>query len=250
MLRKIKFIPDSDYVFKNIPPPIPAKEFIPEWYRKGEFAVSRETGLKVKPTAVDAQGGLKACVPFIDAMISGYIICTWEDIEVTKNDGATFEYKTIKKNKYTGLYEEYNPEIVMIRERHGDMGHTIPRPYGASENHLILNGQWGIKLPRGWSLMVTHPFNRFDLPFISMAGFMDSDEFWTNGNLPFFMQKDWTGIIPKGTPIFQIIPVKRNSWISSVDFKLIDRMRDLGRSVSMSKIGFYKKNIWVRKEYN
>jgi hypothetical protein len=35
-----------------------------------------------------------------------------------------------------------------------------------------------------------------------------------SGNIPFFIKEGFSGVIPKGTPIAQVIPFKRESWTS------------------------------------
>jgi hypothetical protein len=125
----------------------------------------------------------------------------------------------------------------------------MPRPNGYCENHMVFKGQWGVRLPRGWSLAVTHPMNRFDLPFFTTSGIIDSDEWWTGGNIPFFFQKDFEGVILKGTPIAQIIPIKRSSWVSHVSELSMARSNYLGEKGRSVKMGWYKNNIWVKKEY-
>lgn len=248
-MKKIKFIPENDYVLHNIVPPLPAKNFVPEWYRNGEYYLSKKTGEIVSKNDKDAEGGMKSCAPFLDSMISGYFIVTWADIEVTKNDGENFEWRYVQKNPYSEEYEEMQMPIRMINERVGKIGHTIPRPHGYSKNHLVFNGQWGIRTPRNWSIWFCHPQNRFDLPFHTTSGFADSDEFWNNGNIPFFIQKDWAGIIPKNTPIAQLIPIKRESWTSYVYKSGMERAEEVSFK-ARERIGYYKSRIWVRKEYN
>ena len=54
--------------------------------------------------------------------------------------------------------------------------------------------------------------NRFDLPFYTMSGIVESDIWGLPVFTAFFLQKDFIGVIPKGTPIFQIIPFKRDDW--------------------------------------
>jgi hypothetical protein len=70
-----------------------------------------------------------------------------------------------------------------------------------------------------------------------------------NTNHPFFIQEEFEGIIPKGTPYMQMIPIKRDSWKS--EFAEYDPML----SLSVGKIrqyfmGGYKKMFWQKKEYN
>jgi|694.fasta_scaffold148430_5 hypothetical protein len=249
MIKRIRFVPSDHYARQNIDPPISAKSAVPNWYRAGEMAISSETSKIAKPGDNNIIGGMKSCMPFLDAMISGYFICFWEDIYI-KTSNVVEEFYSVEKNPYTDQYEKKQSIYLnMVEERIGDMGHTMPRPNGYCENHMVFKGQWGVRLPRGWSLAVTHPMNRFDLPFFTTSGIIDSDEWWTGGNIPFFFQKDFEGVILKGTPIAQIIPIKRSSWVSHVSELSMARSNYLGEKGRSVKMGWYKNNIWVKKEY-
>jgi hypothetical protein len=249
MIKKIRFVPSDSYANKNIDPPVSAKSIVPDWYKNGEMAVSSQTLKVARLGDSSIIGGIKSCIPFLDAMISGYFICLWEDVYVKTSD-VVEDFYSVEKNPYTNKYEKKQSiHLRMIEERIGDIGHTIPRPSGFCKNHMIFKGQWGIRLPKGWSLLVTHPLNRFDLPFITTSGIIDSDEWWTGGNIPFFFQKNFEGVITKGTPVAHIIPIKRSSWISYVSEFSSKRSRYLGEKARSVPIGWYRDNIWVKKEY-
>jgi hypothetical protein len=250
MPKKIKFVPYDSYAFKNIPAPVPSKGFVPQWYKDAEVAVFEKTGKIASLSDRRISGGLKSCVPFLDAMISGYFICSWEDYYVKTSEHLE-EIYPVSINPYTDSYEKtvfHGPQMISMRE--GDIGHTIPRPEGYCSSHMVLGGQWGVRLPRGWSALITHPLNRFDLPFTTTSGIIDSDEWWTGGNIPFFFKKNFEGVIPSGTPFAHIIPIKRSAWISYVSKFSVKRgnyMGDKARSVST---GWYRDNSWVKKKYD
>jgi hypothetical protein len=110
------------------------------------------------------------------------------------------------------------------------------------------------KLPKGYSAIFAHPFNRIDLPFFTTTGVVDSDVFFHtgehSGNYPFYIEKDFEGIIPAGTPMYQIIPVKRENWKSSaVPFNLDDSIRR-ERMLKRHFMNNYKKQFWQRKNYD
>lgn len=244
-MKKIKFLLRTDY---NLPidPPIPASSIIPEWYRRGESFLGMD-GLATTASNPDKSSGMKGCMPFLDALTSGYFVTTWADIEFTKNEDGKVEFRYVHKDILGGYIQDHtNWDIV--GERTGDLGSTIPRPAGHSNNHMIWSCKWGMRLPKGWSMLVTHPMNYFDLPFYTMSGIMESDRFTPNGNIPFFLKEGFTGIIKKGTPIAQLIPIKRSSWISTAD-----RMKDMDKFIANSardvNYGFYRSKIWVPKKY-
>ncbi len=99
-------------------------------------------------------------------------------------------------------------------------------------------------------MIYTHPFNRYDLPFLSLTGIIDNDTYYMENlaNHPFFVREGFVGIIPKGTPMLQMIPIKRDRWSSKFekyDEDLKIRFQDLRKYFTDG----YKKLYWNKKEY-
>ena len=214
------------------------KKFIPEWYKKAETHFSSEEDLAIEEGTQKTSAGLKTCVPFLDAMISGYALVVPFDIYVGKTEDGDLD---MKWNAPQG-WENF------VEERPKESGSTMPRPAGHAPNHMVWSGRWGIKVPRGYSVLVTHPLNRQDLPFTTSSAIMDSDKFFGNGNIPFFIKEDFVGVIEKGTPFAQIIPIKRKRWKMIHNPALKDTIQKHGHDVR-KKEGTYKKKNWHRKEY-
>jgi hypothetical protein len=229
-MKIIRFFSKKEY--DNLGQPTVAKKFIPQWYKDSESTIVGEDGKK--------HAGLKRCVPFLDAMISGYMLTTPVDIFVSKNEDDSL-------NVTWNSSEIFKDFIV---ERTKDLGELMPRPAGHYPNHLAFAGFWGFKTPRKWSVLVVHPLNRHDLPFTITSGLMDSDQYSTSGNIPFFIKKDFVGMIPAGTPFAQLIPIKRASWKSINNDSGIQYLQDLQGIKIRSMEGGYKKLFWTRKDYN
>jgi hypothetical protein len=125
----------------------------------------------------------------------------------------------------------------------------IPNRKGYNDWDFAWITQWGVKLPKGYSALFTHPLNRTDLPFVTTSGIMDADKWGIWGNQPFCFVAGFEGTIPKGTPIIQVIPFKRHSWVSQVSEKLSKwgNFEDLRRSRVFR--GYYKDNYWSKKDY-
>lgn len=227
-MKLIHFI--TEYKKAQLGKPQPAKNHIPEWYRNSESSF-----------VIDGKDfpGLKKCAPFLDAIMAGYVVVTPFDIFVTRDKDGSVKFS------WTGPDEFSN----YINERPKQSGELMPRPAGHNPNHLVWSSPWGFKLPRGYSAIVCHPYNRFDLPFTTSAGIIDSDKFWANGNLPFYIKEDFTGTIPEGTPIAQVIPFKRDKWKSIFNQGLIDKIKIQGKQARLSKTK-YKVKDWVKKEFN
>jgi hypothetical protein len=214
--------------------PTPARKYIPEWYKK----IDRFVGKKQIFNSYENGGKtLKLCVPFIDALTTGYIVELWQDAQVTINSSGT-------QNIFWGAepaVAEKRPNIIL-----GD----FPIPYGYSEQSFAWKFPFSLKTPKGYSLMACHPVNRYDLPFITLTGVVDSDIAMSPGNLPFFIKKDFEGIIPKGTPIVQIFPFKRDDWKSQEDMSLVEEGKKETLLALRLAFGYYKSYVWKKKTYN
>lgn len=231
----IKFVPNTKDIELYVDPPTPAKNTIPTWYKNStrffdgnEYTMSEEN-----------IPDIKSCMPFFDALSSGYIQKTWFDIHIDSSGPETF----LKWNP--NLFNE----TFSLRPK--ETAKHMPKPHGSTDDHFIFRYPYSVKTPPGYSTLFTQPFNRFDSPFIAMSGIVDTDTILNNGNYPIFVRKNFIGVVPSGTPILQMIPFKREDWASSVDeFE----KNSLSLSIVYEKIrnsyGFYKKNIWKKKDYS
>lgn len=237
--RKIKFIPTAYFPPTSagkpvLPAPTPASKHVPEWYAKSERWVGDEN--KPRISQLGHNPGLKLCVPFLDGLTAGYMLTLHTDVEVEVMSPTESELRWLSM-----------PDP--LSQRNARLGEKIPRPAGHLETHFAWTGQWGIQVPKGYSVLLTHPFNRFDLPFTTLTGIMDSDLSHNSGNIPFFLKANWSGIIEAGTPIAQVIPFKRESWHNEIDNTEETKNRAIQQSFDSRRVlqGYYKKNHWTRK---
>lgn len=228
-MKVMRFFSKGEY--QGLGQPTPAKKFLAQWYKDSESDFKDDSGTEI--------AGLKKCIPFLDVMISGYMLTTPADIFVSKNEDGGLNIRWNSPDVFGGF----------ISERPYALGEKMPRPAGHLPNHLAFKGFWGFKTPKGYSLLISHPFNRFDLPFTTTSGLVDADEFSTSGNIPFFVKEDFVGVIPAGTPFAQLIPVKRDSWIHVPNDSGIRYLEDLQGAAVRSAGRSYKKQFWQRKDY-
>jgi hypothetical protein len=108
---------------------------------------------------------------------------------------------------------------------------------------------WFYETPPGYSVLVTHPMNRYDLPFIVQSGIIEADIWGLPVFVAFFLNRNFRGTIPKGTPIFQMIPIKRDSWQMEVVATPEEHERhDFAAEKRRTKIhGYYKWFAWRKK---
>jgi len=214
----------------------PSSEFIPEWYRKSASKIPGiDSELLINNPSVTS-ATYKKCIPFFDAMTAGYMVSLTADIEVIK-----------KENNLP--YIMWRTERIIISEHSSNQFEGLLCPEGYSPFVYKWHNQFNIKLPKDYSLLFLNPINRFDLPFLTIAGIVDCDMYTGTVHFPFFIKNSFTGIIEKGTPITQIIPIKREYWKKehgNYDVKnlLLHREKFLS-TIKRS----YKKNYWHKKEY-
>lgn len=199
----ITFRPFNEYVEAAQTPPVSASSIIPEWYKK----LSRYVNNSDKPIKSLGHKDLKACVPFRDAMITGYMILLPCDIEVciaTNGDVDIFHNPLLTFK----VVEKRGPLV------EGYQGFGMPNPIGTVPILFAWGALFGITTDKQDSVLITHPLNRHDLPFVTTSGVIDSGYFKVSGNIPFFIKEGFSGVIPKGTPIAQVIPFRRDKWES------------------------------------
>lgn len=228
----IKFAAEHD----ALPIPSPAKNFIPEWYKKAPRFIGNEGKPKIQSSVSPGNKGVKICVPFLDGLTHGYMAELWQDIQVSQTpEGPRIEWPV---------------EPVVLKQRPGFGLETLPIPAGHLDNQFVWMNPYTIETPPGYSVLITHPLNRFDLPFTTLSGVVDSDAVMGPGHLPFYLQEGFEGIIPAGTPIFQIIPIKRTDWDSEHDPELRARGHRRMWEASRKLYGDYKARVWTKKNFN
>jgi hypothetical protein len=213
------------------------KTLIPQWYKDLTLFHNNqlvdENDFQIKKT-------LKHCTPTLDAFISGYAITLPYDI-VISYDG---EGNPILSGKHGGN------QLAKVRGRESNK--TRPIPHGYNKTELAWSLPLAISVPSGCSFILTHPFNRFDLPFLTLSGIVDGG-FVLNaqGDVPFYIKEGFHGVIEKGTPIAQIVPFEHSRW-KSEESKGLVQLGEITKENIGSKIvhSWYRSTWWVKKKYD
>lgn len=233
--KTIKFLPQNKVTEQLVLPPQLAKKHIPDWYKK--IPSFKLNSMSMGDDGRVGNTNVKMCMPFLDAMTAGYIQETWCDIYVDASDEGAINYSWLS-----------GPEPMNVRTS-SNISHDEDI-YHKQECFWVT--QYNPKTPKGYSTLITHPLNMFDLPFRVASGIVDSDYFnhTQMGRLPFYIKKGFKGVIPLGTPMFQIIPFKRDSWNNSVEKFNEDEVIIKNNIMSREFFGVYKKNFWQKKSYS
>jgi hypothetical protein len=212
--------------------PEPASKHLPEWYKSIENYVH---GNKKKPTEhQNTSGTIKKCNPVFDALTAGYYIFTSTDIFIEEKDGIPY-------------YQWKSNDVISFHDGIQAKGHPFLR--NENENMPKYINVWGIKTSKGYSSLIIPPVHR-DNPLIVLGGIVDTDVYHVPVNFPFVVKPGFTGLVPAGTPIAQIIPIKRANWQMELGGKELV-MESKKMFVKLTSVFFdaYRNNYWVRKSY-
>ncbi|MDA7966827.1 hypothetical protein [Ruegeria sp.] len=218
-----------------LPRPVLAKTGLPDWLRKMP-ATAHDDILGAELMTV------KKCAPFLDAMSYGFLMPLACDVQITNGrlswdwdlpatPGETFSRSPIALHP-----------AAQVRGSPFENGVAVV---------LKFNAFWTIELPPGWSLLCVHPLNRTDLPFRSLSGLVDSDRY-TQNFINFVAE--WTdpgfeGILPKGTPVAQCIPMLRESFEYQFETMSQDHAQAFHKTRDSmdGTAGVYRRDMRVRK---
>lgn len=177
--------------------PVPAKSYLPDWFRKlpaidPQVESLKNTGLTVK-----------RCMPFLDAMTTGWIIPL----------AATVRLEISDDGKRVDSGWDFDRPMVSGHGMHQVKGN----PMGARPPCKFHNF-WTITTPPGWSCLFVNPLNRPNGVFDIVAGVVDTDTYQSPIHFPFFATaEDGLYTIEKGSPLVQVIPFKRDATTLTAD---------------------------------
>jgi len=180
-----------------LPRPVPAKGALPTWLQQMAPRVHSSVHQRGIRT-------VKQCPPFVDAMTHGFVILLPCDVRV---EAGQFSWDW----PLPGLSVRNHPRAPLSFHVPEQIAGS-PLAHGR-QSAVKFNSFWTIELEPGWSLMAAHPINRDDLPFRLVTGLVDADRFNEVGiNFPaVWIDPDFSGVLPRGTPIAQCYPVPREA---------------------------------------
>ena len=180
-----------------LPKPAPASDALPEWLKSMPAAVHSDIlGAEVRTA--------KHCVPFIDALSRGFLVPLAADVTVSdSNFSWSWDVPALSRSRITRA-----PISFHLSEQ------LAGTPLVDGDALMVkFNNFWTIETPPGHSLLVTHPLNRSDLPFRTVAGIVDCDRY-DHGFVHFPAQwtdHTFTGTLHRGTPVAQCFVLPRNA---------------------------------------
>lgn len=269
----------SQECLDSFPHPVAAYKKMPEWYRKLKPAL--------KDAPVFAPGTAKRCIPMLDAVSQGYVIPLWTDLHISvkkkvrlfADDGSLLgeihhfgDSSNLVGETITDLPD--NPTVAKAI-RDGELSVAVSMPletifdgpaignhsweqvgdlcdlkkFELGKNLLKMSNPWSIKTPPGWSVAFKNPSNNFSNDIHILEGVVDTDNYIVPVNFPFV----WTGsgegewVIPKGTPLVQVIPFKRADMDLVIKLKDEDSEHKVQRARHTKHFDGYKTLFWHKR---
>lgn len=214
--------------------PEPAIRGAADWWKKLPQTAPGATGVNRLFAKT-----IKACPGVQDVVNFGYTLFTPFDIYINASDPETLNWSIPMPDIDKTHFETNDPYMLD--------GYQIPEGY--HKVSVKINTMWGIKTDPGYSLWITHPMHRFDLPFISVDAIIDTDKFPAYFPYSVFIRQGFDGVIKAGTPLIQVIPFKRDNWTANFSDMPEGEIDDIRKIVSAHFSGAYKKIFWSRKKF-
>ncbi|MDX3974556.1 DUF6065 family protein [Shinella sp.] len=208
-----------------IPAPVRAKTALPDWFRK--LPAIDET--QVSPT--NSGITVKRCMPFLDAMATGWVIGLAASVRMDISDGG----------KTVDCGWDFDRTLVSNHASHQVAGNPRePLPPCKFHNY------WTIRTPPGWSCLFVPPLNRPNGVFEVVAGVVDTDTYQSEIHFPFFATgEDGLHMLERGTPIVQVIPFRRDASDLDADIRAESPPEGAVRKTILRKTlaadGWYRK---------
>jgi hypothetical protein len=218
-----------------IPEPQPARRGLPDWVgAMPQAAHADDLGFELRT--------VKQCPPFLDAMQTGVLLGLICDVEVR---GGRF------------VWSWDPPALALDRVSRSPLSFHSPEQAAGTPLHapgrtiVKFNNLWTIEAPAGWSVLATHPVNRDDLPFRTLTGLVDVD-LYRDAFVQFpalWRDPDFEGTLPAGTPVAQLIPVRREPAeidLGTLEGEAADRFRAAEADLEAGP-GAYRKHWRAKK---
>jgi len=225
---KIKFSCEA-HLLGAIPNPVPAIKAAPNYFKS------------IKPQFDNhpANGTVKRCVPFIDALSAGFIIPMWCDMYVFARNGEI----TVDFPLNFAQRETLSSHDAVQIPKHP----LASKPYGNMPMKLI--NPWVVETEPGISCIFTPPLNHMETRLKLLDGVVDTDTYYNNINFPFL----WTGgdgefLIQKGTPLVQVIPFRREVHDLEISATDLDRKSAVNSILGTKIKNKYRDELWHGKK--
>ena len=220
----------------NFYEPTPAINDLPKWYKSNKSYHGDRAVVEVEK-GNSTTATIKKCKPVWDSLTAGYYLYTQVDVLV-KQTGEGQYYSWPSQNAigfHSTVQVENHPKV----EKEITPIPKFQYPYI-------------IETPKGWSCLFTPPMHNENPYFEILPAIVDTDTYKSCISFVFTLKdSNFEGLIPAGTLMAQVIPIKRENW--KMKKGNIENIKEHFRIVEKLGTKFYnryKTFFWTQKHYN
>lgn len=232
-LQWISAYPEMDSVF---PKPQPATKNVPQWYKDQPKTIDGDQMVQNGTMKLT----VKACQAFFDSMALGYMLRLPCDIYIDTTDGK-FDVQIPAELR------AYQSKLISQHTKDQVSHYPIDTDIYMSDIVLRIHPSYMVRTEPGYSTLFTAPIHQPPSPLKAVDAIIDTDNFFSDGHLSFFVKKNFKGVLKQGTPFVQVFPFKREDWESEhivVDDSEKTKQRHSVRSTFQHG---YRMKHWVKK---
>jgi len=217
--------------------PKPSIAHVPQTYKD----LQRHIDTQTKPT-------VKRCIPFLDALTTGYVIPFPTDIEIYNDK----EEKMIRFNSGSSVPEEFKGIVGVSEHDSYQITENMMSPKRTINAVFKFNNPWIVTTPPGCSCLFITPLNHV-LPYELISGVVDTDTYSRTINFPFYYTGDINEniVIKQGSPMAMVFPFKRESWNMETKLYTQTYEENIKEHFGLFKriADNYKTLFWKKKSY-
>lgn len=230
-MSKIKFLTTDEFL-NVFPHPVKAIKASPDWYKEMPGR---------RPNTSPNSKTVKRCIPFLDALSSGFIIPLWADMWIKAEDG-NLQVEFPNNFTYHSSIESHSFDQVdgypLSNSKYGKIPLKFVNP-------------WLVQTEPGYSVLFTNPLNHMNDKIKILDGVVDTDTYYNTVNFPFvFTGEDGEYFFEKGTPLVQVIPFKREDYTLEVDVINEEKQKQTLNLLGTRMVDGYKKEFWHNSPTN
>lgn len=245
--------------------PVPSNKMQPDWWKKSKVHAIQNGVATIT---------LRSCPAMHDWLATGYYIATSTDIECIYDDNRNSWHTRTPASKSTGEFKnQTSPTHDKAQLMKDNFSFIINDEESSNMDAFKFRVPWRVETPPGYSCLYLDPFLHQNKWFRTWQGVMDTDMFNTqtdNQQVIVYPLVKKSFVIPKDTPIVQIVPYRREEWVASYihrDFSSAITENDSKTSVygkepisehcriegeensadNQIPGGFYRKYMWENK---
>tara|TARA_B100000287_G_scaffold272522_1_gene256666 strand:+ start:202 stop:936 length:735 start_codon:yes stop_codon:yes gene_type:complete len=175
-------------------PILPAKEFIPNWWKKIEKVFDPQT----------TKGTVKNCPAIVEYLTQGFVVPLWCDLYL-KLGKEGWEWKSPDRS-FTVSFHNNDQFRNLLPQHAKDNISMIVKP----------DCPWRIKTPPGWSVWQLPMAYHYNPIFEVLPGIIWTD-IYHEINQQMVMKEFGEFKIPRGTPLAMYVPFKRDKYIYEIN---------------------------------